>query len=49
MRYLAGLILAIFFIGCNGDGSSKQQQGADNAPQPSVQNRELQPPKPPSL
>ncbi len=49
MRYLAGFILAVFFIGCNGDGNLNQQQGVDNAPQPSIENRELQPPKPPSL
>jgi len=51
MKYLVSIILILVVLGgCNSGSSLNEEVGSVNdAPQPSVENSELQPPKPPSL
>jgi len=51
MRYVVTLlIMLLMFAGCNnGSSHTKASDSVNDVPQPNVQNRELQPPKPPSL
>jgi PBP1b-binding outer membrane lipoprotein LpoB len=50
MKYLAGIFLIlVIFNGCNSDSTTQEVGSVNDAPQPTLKNSELQPPKPPSL
>ncbi|MFA6136768.1 MAG: hypothetical protein WC667_01655 [Sulfurimonas sp.] len=50
MRYLLGIIMVLIFLGCGDDKSSSQSSISNtDALQPNIENKELQPPKPPTL
>ncbi len=51
MQYRVTLLIMLMMLaGCNnGSSTSSDADSVNNAPQPQVKNRELQPPKPPSL
>ncbi|MDO8454915.1 MAG: hypothetical protein Q7S59_10130 [Sulfurimonas sp.] len=51
MRYLLGMITVLIFLGCSDNKSAASDSSISNtdALQPNVENKELQPPKPPAL
>lgn len=50
MRYLLVIITVLLFLGCSDDKSSGQSSISNtDALGPNIENKELQPPKPPAL
>ncbi|MFA6192332.1 MAG: hypothetical protein WC665_08275 [Sulfurimonas sp.] len=50
MRYLLGVMMVLLFLGCDNDKSSSQASISNtDALVPNIENKEMQPPKPPAL
>ncbi len=51
MKYILGLFVSLVFFGCSDSASEDATQSSNDTQklQPELENRELQPPKPPAL
>ena len=51
MKYILGLLIIAFIVACSDSATKDAAQTSENTQnlQPMVENRDIQPPKPPSL